>query len=186
MKCLQTDHLFFPAACSLLIDLLFIDNPVVPFFGKPGWIVLFCLLAVVCLAVIAWCHKRTRKQITGRCCGRYGVLSPEGEATSVLVEGHYVEQAEGELTSELQENIAMSINKGAKHHIITSFAPYVWGIGCTRFPWAKKLALRAEGQEHSRKETHDFNTRKACFYYTDQASISVQGILFLKGLSALT
>lgn len=138
MKCLHTDHLFFPAACSLLIDLLFIDNPVVPFFGKPGWIVLFCLLAVVCLAVIAWCHKRTRKQITGRCCGRYGVLSPEGEATSVLVEGHYVEQAEGELTSELQENIAMSINNGAKQHIITSFAPYVWGIGCTRFPWAKR------------------------------------------------
>lgn len=62
-------------------------------FFKPGWIVLFCSLPVAIIVVVVLVHKRARKQISGRCCGKYGELTTEGEATSVLVEGRYEEPA---------------------------------------------------------------------------------------------
>ncbi|XP_074620692.1 uncharacterized protein LOC141879335 isoform X2 [Acropora palmata] len=61
-------------------------------FRKPGWIVLFCLMAV-CLALfaVAGIHSQTRKKIGRCCCGAYGELSTDADTTSVLVEGHHEE-----------------------------------------------------------------------------------------------
>lgn len=61
-------------------------------FRKPGWIVLFCLMAV-CLGLlsVAGIHSQTRKKISRCCCGAYGVLSTDADTTSVLVEGHHEE-----------------------------------------------------------------------------------------------
>lgn len=67
-------------------------------FPQPGWIVLFCLLAFLTITAFIFmsCHKRTRKQITGFFCRKYGVLwsDPDRDATSDLmnVEGRYEEQ----------------------------------------------------------------------------------------------
>ena len=72
-------------------------------FFEAGWIVLFCLLAVIiALVAVAVCHERTRKQISGRCCRKYGALTTDGDhdVTSVLVEGHHVEQAARDTISE--------------------------------------------------------------------------------------
>lgn len=66
-------------------------------FRKPGWIVLFCLMAV-CLALlaVAGIHTQTRKKISRSCCGAYGELSTDADTTSVLVEGHHEESVAAE------------------------------------------------------------------------------------------
>ncbi|KAL9971590.1 hypothetical protein ACROYT_G017770 [Oculina patagonica] len=67
-------------------------------FPQPGWIVLFCLLGFLTITAFIFlsCHKRTRKQISGFFCRKYGVLwsDADRDATSDLmnVEARYEEQ----------------------------------------------------------------------------------------------
>ena len=79
-------------ARSCIRSVLFLIDKSSGTFRKPGWIVLFCLMAV-CLGLlaVAGIHSQTRKKISRCCCGAYGELSTDADTTSVLVEGHHEE-----------------------------------------------------------------------------------------------